>query len=147
MLILAYGLGRIMMIVFNQIRDVLFINVGQHAVRSLSNRAFSHTHKLSLRYHLERQTGGHARAIERGVRCGGADCAHGVVELDSDICGIRADCGCFVLLYWLGICSRGGADHHYLYLVHHQGQRVARRHYPQLTEADNEAGRAPLTAC
>ncbi len=67
MLILAYGLGRIMMIVFNQIRDILFVNVGQHAVRSLSNRAFSHTHKLSLRYHLERQTGGHARAIERGV--------------------------------------------------------------------------------
>ena len=67
MLILAYGLGRIMMIIFNQIRDVLFVNVGQHAVRSLSNRAFSHTHKLSLSYHLERQTGGHARAIERGV--------------------------------------------------------------------------------
>lgn len=67
MLILVYGLGRIMMIIFNQIRDVLFVNVGQHAVRSLSNRAFSHTHKLSLSYHLERQTGGHARAIERGV--------------------------------------------------------------------------------
>ena len=67
MLILAYGLGRIMMIIFNQIRDVLFVNVGQHAVRSLSNRAFAHTHKLSLRYHLDRQTGGHARAIERGV--------------------------------------------------------------------------------
>ncbi len=67
MLILAYGMGRVMMIIFNQIRDVLFVNVGQHAVRSLSNRAFAHTHKLSLRYHLERQTGGHARAIERGV--------------------------------------------------------------------------------
>ncbi len=67
LLILAYGIGRIMMIIFNQIRDVLFVNVGQHAVRSLSNRAFTHTHKLSLRYHLERQTGGHARAIERGV--------------------------------------------------------------------------------
>ena len=67
LLILAYGLGRIMMIIFNQIRDVLFVNVGQHAVRELSNRAFAHTHKLSLRYHLERQTGGHARAIERGV--------------------------------------------------------------------------------
>ena len=56
-----------MMIIFNQIRDVLFVNVGQHAVRSLSKRAFAHTHKLSLRYHLQRQTGGHARAIERGV--------------------------------------------------------------------------------
>ena len=67
MLILLYGLGRIMMIVFNQIRDVLFVNVGQNAVRSLSNKAFAHTHKLSLRYHLERQTGGHARAIGRGV--------------------------------------------------------------------------------
>ncbi len=67
LLILAYGMARIMMIIFNQIRDVLFVNVGQHAVRSLSNRAFAHTHKLSLRYHLDRRTGGHARAIERGV--------------------------------------------------------------------------------
>jgi len=67
MLIVAYGLGRVMMIAFNQLRDILFVNVGQHAVRALSNRAFRHTHKLSLRYHLDRQTGGHARAIERGV--------------------------------------------------------------------------------
>jgi ATP-binding cassette subfamily B protein len=67
MLIIAYGLGRVMMIVFNQIRDVLFVNVGQHAVRELSNRAFAHTHRLSLRYHLARRTGEHARAIERGV--------------------------------------------------------------------------------
>jgi ATP-binding cassette subfamily B protein len=66
-LILAYGLGRVLMAIFTQIRDLFFVHVGQHAVRSLSNRAFVHTHKLSLRYHLDRRTGGHARAVERGV--------------------------------------------------------------------------------
>lgn len=66
MLIIAYGIGRVMMIVFNQIRDVLFTKVGQNAVRRLANRTFEHLHKLSLRFHLERRTGGLSRVIERG---------------------------------------------------------------------------------
>ncbi len=65
-LILAYGLGRIMMMVFTQLRDVLFTRVAQHAVRSLSNRTFQHLHRLSLRFHLERRTGGLTRVVERG---------------------------------------------------------------------------------
>ncbi len=68
MLIVAYGVGRIMMIVFAQLRDVLFTKVGQNAVRSLANRTFRHIHKLSLRFHLERKTGGLSRVIERGNR-------------------------------------------------------------------------------
>ncbi len=66
MMIIAYGIGRVMMIVFNQIRDVLFTKVGQNAVRRLANRTFEHLHKLSLRFHLERRTGGLSRVIERG---------------------------------------------------------------------------------
>ncbi len=66
MLIIAYGVGRIMMIVFNQIRDVLFTKVGQNAVRKLAKRTFEHLHRLSLRFHLERRTGGLSRVIERG---------------------------------------------------------------------------------
>jgi ABC-type transport system involved in Fe-S cluster assembly fused permease/ATPase subunit len=65
-LIIAYGGGRVMMMVFTQIRDVLFTRVGQHAVRQLSNETFEHLHRLSLRFHLERKTGGLSRIIERG---------------------------------------------------------------------------------
>jgi ATP-binding cassette subfamily B protein len=68
MLIVAYGAGRILMMVLNQVRDVLFTRVGQHAIRELNNRTFRHLHKLSLRFHLERRTGGLSRVIERGTR-------------------------------------------------------------------------------
>ncbi len=67
-LIIAYGVARVLMMAFNQIRDVLFTKVGQHAVRELNNRTFQHLHKLSLRFHLERRTGGLSRVIERGTR-------------------------------------------------------------------------------
>jgi ATP-binding cassette subfamily B protein len=66
MLIVAYGVGRVMMMVLQQIRDVLFTRVGQYAVRRLSNETFQHLHNLSLRFHLERKTGGLSRIVERG---------------------------------------------------------------------------------
>lgn len=68
MLIAAYGVGRVLMMALNQIRDVLFTRVGQNAIRHLNNRTFRHLHKLSLRFHLERRTGGLSRVIERGTR-------------------------------------------------------------------------------
>jgi ATP-binding cassette, subfamily B, heavy metal transporter len=66
-LIVAYGAGRVMMVLFAQFRDVWFTVVAQHAVRQLANRTFRHLHELSLRFHLERRTGGLNRVIERGV--------------------------------------------------------------------------------
>ncbi|HSG94323.1 MAG TPA: ABC transporter ATP-binding protein/permease [Afifellaceae bacterium] len=68
MLVVAYALGRILMIGFNQLRDALFARVGQHAVRQLAARTFVHVHELSLRFHLERRTGGLSRIIERGTK-------------------------------------------------------------------------------
>ncbi|MBI1386358.1 MAG: ATP-binding cassette domain-containing protein [Rhizobiales bacterium] len=68
MMIVAYGVGRIAMVGFTQIRDVLFTRVGQHAVRSLANRTFAHLHRLSLRFHMERRTGGLSRVIERAIK-------------------------------------------------------------------------------
>ena len=68
MLVLAYNVGRVLMIVFAQIRDALFAKVGQHAVRELGKRTFGHLHRLSLRYHLERRTGGLSRIVERGTK-------------------------------------------------------------------------------
>ncbi|HUU23946.1 MAG TPA: ABC transporter ATP-binding protein/permease, partial [Methyloceanibacter sp.] len=67
MLIVAYGVGRILMVLFAQARDVIFTVVSQNAVRRLANRTFRHLHALSLRFHLERRTGGLNRVIERGV--------------------------------------------------------------------------------
>jgi ABC-type transport system involved in Fe-S cluster assembly fused permease/ATPase subunit len=67
MLIVAYGVGRILMVLFAQVRDVVFTVVSQNAVRRLANRTFRHLHALSLRFHLERRTGGLNRVIERGV--------------------------------------------------------------------------------
>ncbi|HZP09890.1 ABC transporter ATP-binding protein/permease [Methyloceanibacter sp.] len=67
MLIIAYGVGRVLMVLFAQFRDVWFTVVAQHAVRELANKTFRHLHRLSLRFHLERRTGGLSRVIERGV--------------------------------------------------------------------------------
>lgn len=68
MLVLAYSLARIIQLGFNQLRDALFARVAQHAVHQLAYRTFVHMHRLSLRYHLERRTGGLSRIIERGVK-------------------------------------------------------------------------------
>ncbi|HLC08155.1 MAG TPA: ABC transporter ATP-binding protein/permease [Methyloceanibacter sp.] len=66
-LIIAYGVGRVLMVLFAQFRDVWFTVVAQNAVRQLAYRTFRHLHELSLRFHLERRTGGLNRVIERGV--------------------------------------------------------------------------------
>jgi ABC-type transport system involved in Fe-S cluster assembly fused permease/ATPase subunit len=66
-MILAYGLARVMAQGFNQLRDGVFAKVAQRAVRRIALSAFRHIHALSLRFHLERRTGGLARAIERGI--------------------------------------------------------------------------------
>ncbi len=61
-----YGLTRILMVVFTQAREGLFAKVAMNAVRRLALRTFSHMHRLSLRFHLERKTGGLTRVLERG---------------------------------------------------------------------------------
>ena len=68
MLVVAYNVVRVAQLGFNQLRDALFARVGQHAVRELANRTFVHLHALSLRFHLERRTGGLSRVIERGTK-------------------------------------------------------------------------------
>jgi ATP-binding cassette subfamily B protein len=65
--IVTYGVGRIMMVVLAQIRDAVFAKVGQRAVRELSTRTFRHLHALSLKFHLERRTGGLSRIVSRGI--------------------------------------------------------------------------------
>ena len=68
MLVVAYNFVRLAQLGFNQLRDALFASVGQYAVRQLAFRTFVHMHELSLRFHLERRTGGLSRTIERGTK-------------------------------------------------------------------------------
>jgi ABC-type transport system involved in Fe-S cluster assembly fused permease/ATPase subunit len=65
-LTLAYGAMRILMALFTQMRDALFASVAMHAVRRLALETFEHMHRLSLRFHLEKKTGGLTRVLERG---------------------------------------------------------------------------------
>jgi ABC-type transport system involved in Fe-S cluster assembly, permease and ATPase components len=67
-LVIAYVLGNVIDAGFQQLRDVLFASVGQHAVRKLALQTFHHMHRLSLRFHLQRRTGGLSRVIERGTK-------------------------------------------------------------------------------
>jgi ATP-binding cassette, subfamily B, heavy metal transporter len=67
-LTLLYGAVRIVMVGTAQIRDALFAAVAMHAVRSLARETFEHMHRLSLRFHLQRRTGGLSRVIDRGTK-------------------------------------------------------------------------------
>jgi ABC-type transport system involved in Fe-S cluster assembly fused permease/ATPase subunit len=67
-LTVAYGFARLMNVGFQQLRDVIFARVGQRALRALALETFTHIHRLSMRYHITRKTGGLSRIIERGVK-------------------------------------------------------------------------------
>jgi len=66
--IFAYGAARVMAQIFGELRDAVFAKVAQHAVRRIALDIFRHLHGLSLRFHLDRQTGGMSRVIERGTK-------------------------------------------------------------------------------
>jgi ATP-binding cassette subfamily B protein len=67
-LLLAYGLLRLSTVLFAELRDLVFVRVTQRAIRRVALTVFRHLHSLSLRFHLDRQTGGVSRDIERGTR-------------------------------------------------------------------------------
>ncbi|WP_084437659.1 ABCB family ABC transporter ATP-binding protein/permease [Niveispirillum irakense] len=66
--ILAYGLARVLSLAFGELRDAVFERVSQRAMRVAALNVFRHLHALSLRFHLERQTGGLSRIVERGTK-------------------------------------------------------------------------------
>ena len=67
-LLAAYGILRFSTTLFGELRDVVFVRVTQNAIRRVALSVFRHLHGLSLRFHLDRQTGGMTRDIERGTR-------------------------------------------------------------------------------
>ena len=67
-LLLGYGMLRLSVSAFTELRELIFAKATQGAARTIALQTFSHLHELSLRFHLERQTGGMSRDIERGVK-------------------------------------------------------------------------------
>ncbi|MBB5019729.1 ATP-binding cassette subfamily B protein [Chitinivorax tropicus] len=67
-LIVGYGMLRLASSAFGELRDAVFAKVTQGAIRAIALKVFQHLHRLSLRFHLSRQTGGMSRDIERGTR-------------------------------------------------------------------------------
>ena len=67
-LLLLYGFLKLLSSLFNELRDAVFAQVRHGAMRSVSLKVLEHLHKLSLRFHLERKTGGLSRDIDRGTR-------------------------------------------------------------------------------
>ncbi|MBL4917538.1 ABCB family ABC transporter ATP-binding protein/permease [Szabonella alba] len=67
-LTIAYGMARLLSVGFGELRDAVFVRVGQRALRQLALETFTHIHRLSMRYHITRKTGGLSRIIERGVK-------------------------------------------------------------------------------
>ncbi len=67
-LTVAYGVARMGTVFFGEMRDWVFVRVGQRALRKLALETFTHIHRLSMRYHITRKTGGLSRIIERGVK-------------------------------------------------------------------------------
>ncbi len=67
-ILLAYGALRVLTVAFGELRDAVFAKVAERAIRTIALQIFNHLHRLSLRFHIERRTGGLSRAIERGTR-------------------------------------------------------------------------------
>ena len=67
-LLIGYGLARVLSQAFGELRDAVFTRVAQRAIREAGLRTFRHLHQLSLRFHLDRKTGGITRAVERGTK-------------------------------------------------------------------------------
>jgi ATP-binding cassette subfamily B protein len=67
-LLVGYGIARVLAVAFAELRDYVFAKVAQRAIRDVGLQVFQHLHRLALRFHLDRQTGGLSRAIERGTK-------------------------------------------------------------------------------
>ncbi len=67
-ILIAYGLARTLSLAFGELRDAIFAKVAQRAIREAGLKTFRHLHQLAMRFHLDRQTGGLSRAVERGTK-------------------------------------------------------------------------------
>ncbi len=98
-LLLIYGALRLASSLFNEVRDALFARVRYHAMRRLSNQLLSHLHQLSLRFHLERRTGGISRDLERGTRSVSSVLNYMVFSIVPTVAELSLICGILLVNY------------------------------------------------
>ncbi len=139
-MVLAYGTGRIMMVAFAQMRDAIFAKVGQRAVRELSFTTFRHLHALSLKFHLERRTGGLSRIISRGIN--GVDSVLRFSLFNTAPTALEIFMVCGVLAYsfgWLYVAVIAATVVAYLWFTYWATERrIGIRR--TMNDADNDAG-------
>jgi len=99
-LLVAYGGLRLMSIIFQELRNAVFVRASQQTTREISLQVFEHLHNLSLRFHLDRQTGGLSRDIERGTRSIGAVYRYILFAIFPTILEVVLVCG--YLTYYFG---------------------------------------------
>jgi ATP-binding cassette, subfamily B, heavy metal transporter len=138
-LIVAYGTSRVLMMILNQVRDVFFTRVGQHAARELNNRTFKHLHRLSLRFHLERRTGGLSRVIERGTRGVELILRMGVLNLVPTALEVVLVCGMLLYFFdWIYVVIVLSTIAAYMWFTFAASEwRIAIRR--EMNESDNDA--------
>jgi ATP-binding cassette subfamily B protein len=138
-LIVSYGLARLVMSGLTQVRDVLFTRVGQHATRELNNRTFRHLHALSLRFHLERRTGGLSRVIERGTRGIDLILRMGVLQLAPTALELLLVCGLLLVYFdWTFVVVVLATIGAYMWFTFVASEwRIAIRR--EMNESDNDA--------
>ena len=98
-LLVTYGLLRLSTTLFTELREFLFARVTQRAVRTIALQVFRHLHALSLRFHLNRQTGGMTRDIERGTRSVGSLISYTLFNILPTLVEITLVLGYLVLHY------------------------------------------------
>ncbi|NDC83708.1 ABC transporter ATP-binding protein/permease, partial [bacterium] len=135
----AYILARIASQVFGELRDGVFEKVEQHAVRSIALSVFSHLHALSLRFHLERQTGGISRGIERGVQGIQNLLSFSVFNVIPTFFEIAFVCGVLVVKYniWFALITGGTIGIYILFTLVVSERRVDIRR--AMNSADSDA--------
>jgi ATP-binding cassette subfamily B protein len=105
--LIAYGALRLSTTVFTELREFLFARVTQRAVRTIALQVFRHLHSLSLRFHLNRQTGGMTRDIERGTRSVGSLISYTLFNILPTLVEITLVLGYLVLHYdiWFSVIT------------------------------------------
>ena len=108
-LLLAYGLLRLSTTLFTELREFVFARVTQRAVRTIALQVFRHLHALSLRFHLNRQTGGMTRDIERGTRGVSSLVSYTLFSILPTLIEISLVIGYLVLQYdiWFSVITAG----------------------------------------
>ncbi len=139
MLVVAYGGGRIMLNVFNQLRDALFARVSELAIRQLGHRAFVHMHRLSLRFHLQRHTGGLSRTMDHGMKGVDAIVDHIILNTAPTLLEFVAGGDRDRLAVQPHLSRRHRRDDRRLCLVHDRRLELAHRAAPHDERSDTEA--------